>query len=105
MKQRYLQKKNLPNWPSTRRLKMSDNFLFIPDTQIFDTAFTAINKDESNSCLLFFRKAWIYYIDSRERVILISKELDKDLLEKNYKSKKNKKDALLSVVEIHETLP
>jgi hypothetical protein len=78
------------------------DFIFLPDYQVFETTFLAKNSgDIDNTCLKFFKKCWSHYIDEREKIIVISQELDKQLVENHYKSEHQKRQALFSIVRVH----
>ncbi len=78
------------------------DFILLPDYQVFETAFLARNNsEEENPCLNLFRKAWSYFIDNRDKVVVISQELDKQLMESHYKSEHKKRQALFSIVRVH----
>jgi len=82
---------------------MVDSFILIPDYQVFESANLAREVNQiDNSCLNLFKKSWLHYIDSRERFIFISKELDQILLEKHYKAKKQKREALFAILRIYD---
>jgi hypothetical protein len=69
---------------------------------VFETAILARNsEDHGNACLKVFKGAWRYYIDSRDIIIMISQELNGQLVESHYKSAKKKRQALFSIVDIH----
>jgi hypothetical protein len=83
-------------------MRLAD-FIFLPDYQVFEVGFLARNNSEwDNSCLKIFSKGWIYYNDVRDKIILISQELDKKLLENHYKSQKNKRQALFKIVSVYD---
>lgn len=76
-------------------------FIIVPDTQIFETCCLARdNASLEHPCLKLFTLAWRYYIDSRERVIRITENLNNYLIERRYKSKKEKRQALFSVIRV-----
>lgn len=82
---------------------MESKLLLVPDYQIFETChLSRKNGDSENPTVIFFKKAWTHRIDFREKIICISKELNQELVEKRYKSEKKKKQALFSVVRIHD---
>ncbi|HDY72860.1 MAG TPA: hypothetical protein ENH90_01755 [bacterium] len=81
---------------------MTSLIILVPDQQVFETAFFAHSAgDSNNSCLKLFREAWLYYVDKRHRLIAVSQELNTHLCENHYKSKKKKRQALFSCLEIH----
>jgi hypothetical protein len=78
------------------------DFILLPDFQVFETAILAKNsEDQGNACLILFTGAWTYYIDSRDKIIIISQELNRQLVESHYKSAKKKRQALFSVVDVY----
>lgn len=80
---------------------MSAQFILIPDYQVFETAFLAHSSGNAeNHCLNLFRKAWVHYVDGREQIIMISQEMNTQLIEQHYKSSKDKRQALFSIVEV-----
>lgn len=77
--------------------------VIIPDYEVFETAHIARSSmDEENTCIRFFKLAWGHYIDGREKIVVIPKELEEELVKKNYKSSKNKRQALFSVVRAYD---
>ncbi len=77
------------------------DFIIVPDTQIFETCCLAReNNSLDHPCLKLFLTAWHHYIDSRGKVIYITENLNDYLIDKKYKSKKEKRQALFSVVRV-----
>ena len=78
---------------------MSLDFIFVPDRQIFETACLARENNQNNHpCLEIFISAWHHYVDSREKIIHISKNIDEYLIKNNYKSDKKKRQALFTIL-------
>lgn len=83
-------------------MKRAD-FILVPDAQIFDTAVLArSNGSLDHPCLKIFTTAWKHYIDTRERVIYISKDTDAHLIENGYKSNTEKRQALFAILVVRE---
>jgi len=83
---------------------MGADFLLLPDYSIFEMAFLAKERGETdNSCLKLFKRAWTHSIDFREKIIIISPILNQQLINNHYKSEKRKRQALFSVI-IHYNL-
>lgn len=75
--------------------------ILVPDLQIFETAFLARNKGIDHPALNLFTSAWSHSVDKREKILLISQELNDYLIENRYKSEKKKRMALFSIVGVH----
>ncbi len=79
------------------------DFLLVPHFEIFETACLAREQQSlTNSCLVLFRSAWSHHIDTREKFIWISQELNQHLVEKKYKSNKEKRLALFSILRVYD---
>jgi hypothetical protein len=79
------------------------DFILLPDFSIFETASLARQTgNNDDSCLKLFLSAWTHMIDKRDKVIVISPELNRQLNESHYKSHKQKRQALFSVVRVYQ---
>lgn len=81
---------------------MKENFVFIPDLRVFELTSLAKNQGIETPCLKFFKKAWIYKVDTRRRVIIIPKELNDELIKKGYRSEAEKTQSLYSILRVYD---
>lgn len=82
---------------------MSSDFILVPDREIFVTACLAReNGIDNHPCLKLFTSSWRHYVDTREKIIYISKNIDDYLIENNYKSNKQKRQALFTILSVRD---
>lgn len=77
------------------------NFILIPDMAVFETAHLAVTQNQTNNpSAELFKKAWQYHVHKKEKVIRVSASFDEVLKKRRYKSHKQKRQALLTVVRV-----